>query len=137
MEQDLLRIKAKADRHIALRKADAIDRGGEFDDEKDGKFSKYVKPEHTRQWAKDYEEGRTIDWVPESEESEQSFECSCDPKEGIIRIRGLNKSRDTQVGLSGSWFTCRQAPYSCRVRRGGVRFRKASAGDPQKADHAS
>ena len=90
LEANIARIVAKVQEHIAERRATAVGRQDKFDEEKLGKVARYIKPTQVKQWIKDLKEGRSIDWVAESQESERNFECSFDPEEGTLKIQALN-----------------------------------------------
>jgi hypothetical protein len=89
LECDFAAVAAKVERHIQERRAEAISRQEQFDEEKLGKVGSYIKPHHVRQWIKDFKEDRSIDWEPEPEQSQRNFECSFDPKEGKLHIQTL------------------------------------------------
>jgi ParB-like chromosome segregation protein Spo0J len=88
VEEMLTKVKDKVDGHIALKRADAKEHNRKFDDKRDGKFSTYVTPKHTKQWIDDVRENRSVDWKPEP--AEKKFELTYDPEKGKITASGLS-----------------------------------------------
>jgi ParB-like chromosome segregation protein Spo0J len=90
LERGFEAVVAQIEHHITDRRAQAVSRQEQFDEEKLGKVGSYIKPHNVREWIKDLKEGRSIDWEPEPEQSQRNFECSFDPKEGKLHIQSLN-----------------------------------------------
>ena len=81
---------AQIEDHIASLRAEAIKNQNEFKEDKLGIASKHFNSGHVRQWINDIKEAKLIDWSADPKASGWTYECSFDPKEGKIKIQGLN-----------------------------------------------